>query len=162
MSQAEEAMNKRNGFQVAPQFSCLFSKQVSFAPLDPPPPNFQGAAHDNWNALDHALYQACWHCDVPTTLDLLKQGAKPDAYQNNMWGGTTLMLAAQHGNVELVRALLEYGASALRVDSGGISAGVWARRRKKWQVLSMIEAARKREEREVMKKSGQTAPKARI
>ncbi len=72
------------------------------------------------------------------------------------------MLAAQHGNVELVRALLEYGASALRVDSGGISAGVWARRRKKWQVLSMIEAARKREEREVMKKSGQTAPKARI
>jgi DnaJ-class molecular chaperone len=41
-----------------------------------------GAAHDNWNALDHALYEAVWHCDLPTCLDLLAKGANPDAYQN--------------------------------------------------------------------------------
>jgi ankyrin repeat protein len=71
------------------------------------------------------------------------------------------MMAAQHGNVDLVRALLEHGASALRVDSGGIDAGVWARRRKNWRVLSMIEAAKKKQEREA-KQGNEDASRSRL
>ena len=49
------------------------------------------------------------------------------------------MLAAQHGNVKLVRALLAYGASPFAVDEGGITASKWARRRKRWEALKLIE-----------------------
>ena len=55
-----------------------------------------GAAHDEWTENDHALYEAVWRCDVPACLRLLAAGAQPDAYQNDQWGGTTLMLAAHH------------------------------------------------------------------
>ena len=96
------------------------------------------AAHDNWTWLDHALYEAVWENDVETTSTLLKQGAKPDAYQNDVWGGTTLMLAAQHGNMTLVKLLLAHGATVLPVDSGGIDAVKWAKRRKRLEHPSIL------------------------
>ena len=98
------------------------------------------AAHSNWTQRDYDLYDAVWHNDVPRSLGLLAEGADPDAYQNDVWGGTALMLAAQLGNLELVRALLAHGASPTRVDGGGIDARWWARRRKRWECLKVLEA----------------------
>jgi len=98
-----------------------------------------GPAHDNWTQEDYDLYEAVWDCNVERCLELLRAGARPDGYQNDVWGGTTLMLAAQHGNVKLVRALLAYGASPFAVDEGGITASKWARRRKRWDALKLIE-----------------------
>ena len=104
-----------------------------------------GPAHNDWTERDYALYENVWHCRVAAALELLRQGAKPDGYQNNVWGGTTLMLAAQHGNVELVKALLAHGASALCVDSGGVDSSKWAKRRKRWEAMDLIDAAKKAE-----------------
>ena len=53
------------------------------------------------------------------------------------------MLAAQLGNVTLVKALLAHGASPLAKDSGGVDASKWARRRKHWDALALIERAKK-------------------
>lgn len=102
------------------------------------------AAHNDWTEKDHALYEAVWRCDVRSCLQLLQEGARPDAYQNDQWGGSTLMLAAQHGDVRLVAALLKHGASPFKTDSGGIDARRWARRRQQWKALELIEAAAKR------------------
>lgn len=98
-----------------------------------------GPAHDNWTAEDYALYEAVWDCDLARCFELLKAGGRPDGYQNDVWGGTTLMLAAQHGNVKLVRALLGHGASPFAADSDGITASKWATRRKRWDALELIE-----------------------
>lgn len=102
------------------------------------------AAHNDWTEKDHALYEAVWRCDVRACLRLLQEGARPDAYQNDQWGGTTLMLAAQHGDVRLVAALLQHGASPFKTDSGGIDARRWARRRQQWKALELLEAAANR------------------
>jgi len=101
------------------------------------------AAHADWTQRDYDLYDAAWHNDLPTCLELLANGAQPDAYQNDVWGGTALMLAAQLGNIELVRALLRHGASPTRVDGGGVDARKWARRRKRWACLGLLEETAK-------------------
>ena len=88
-----------------------------------------GAATDDWTADEHALYEASWHDDTEVALGLLARGARPDAYRNDQWGGTCLMLAAAQGNVALCAALLRSGASPFRRDFNRRTASTWARRR---------------------------------
>ena len=88
-----------------------------------------GAATDDWTPDEHALYEASWHDDTEVALGLLARGARPDAYRNDQWGGTCLMLAAAQGNVALCAALLRSGASPFRRDFNRRTASTWARRR---------------------------------
>ena len=53
------------------------------------------------------------------------------------------MLAAQHGNMKMVVALLEHGASPWAVDFEGIDASKWAKRRKRWKIVEVLERAKK-------------------
>ena len=88
-----------------------------------------GAATGDWTADEHALYEASWHDDTEVALALLARGARPDAYRNDQWGGTCLMLAAAQGNTVLCAALLGSGASPFRRDFNRRTASTWARRR---------------------------------
>jgi ankyrin repeat protein len=73
------------------------------------------------------LYEAVWHENREETVEWLSQGGRPDQYRNDIWGGTALMLAAQHGNVDIIRLLLDSGASPLAVDNAGKNAISWAK-----------------------------------
>ena len=97
-----------------------------------------GAAHSDWTADEWELYVATWNNDTKAALRLLARGARPDAYQNDQWGGTCLMLAVQHGNVVLCAALLSHGASPYRRDSRRKTASYWARRRHQTEVARLL------------------------
>ena len=99
-----------------------------------------GALHRDWVAADHGLYEAVWHEDVELAKMLLKEGARPDQYRNNVWGGTALMLAAQSGNMELVMLLLLNGADVGAQDLRGNTPEDWARRRQHPEVLGIFAA----------------------
>jgi ankyrin repeat protein len=83
-------------------------------------------------------YEAVWHEDIVLAKALLEQGARPDQYRNNIWGGTALMLAAQTGNLELVMLLLANGADLNATDLKGKTPIDWAQRRKHPEVLSVF------------------------
>ena len=72
-------------------------------------------------------HQATWHEDEKAVLHWLEKGGRPDQYRNDVWGGTALMLAAQLGNLTIVKRLLSHGASPLAVDISGKDALSWAR-----------------------------------
>lgn len=72
--------------------------------------NVEGKRHDNWNLPWTSLVNAVWHGHRQVARLLIKAGAKTD-FVNSM-----LFYAAEKGNVEAVKILIELGADIEQVD----------------------------------------------
>ncbi|OHD54564.1 MAG: hypothetical protein A2Y33_03415 [Spirochaetes bacterium GWF1_51_8] len=73
--------------------------------------------------LDSALIDASRTKNTNKILELLKQGASPDAADKE--GRTVLMKAAMHGNLDVVKILIEAGADIEAEDEKGNTALFW-------------------------------------
>ena len=88
--------------------------------LPPPPPIIRAAEMDY----------------TKTLIDLLDHGADVNTKTHD--GSTALMHAARWGHADVVKVLLERGASALEVDRSGMTALKWAEQTNQTAIIGML------------------------
>lgn len=83
------------------------------------------------------LHVACTSVSFPCVLHLISHEADVNAQSRGRV--TPLHLAAKHGCVSIVKALLLNGANTTLLDSSGASALTVAQRHKKWEIEQLLE-----------------------
>jgi ankyrin repeat protein len=68
---------------------------------------------------------------------LLAAGADPNLKGD--YGRTALVVASLHSHAEVVESLLQYGADPSLKDESNKTALDWARRRKNWKIVRLLE-----------------------
>jgi hypothetical protein len=81
------------------------------------------------------LVKAAFDDDVPQIRELLRRGADVNQSEN---GTTALELAVGHGNLELVRLLLQSGASVNRSNESGMTILFWLNRSDEHELLQLL------------------------
>jgi hypothetical protein len=81
------------------------------------------------------LVKAAFEDDVPQIRELLRRGADVNQSEN---GTTALELAVGHGNLDLVRLLLQSGASVTRTNESGMTILFWLNRSDEHELLQLL------------------------
>jgi uncharacterized protein len=67
---------------------------------------------------------------------LISLGSDPDLVDNN--GQTPIFYSIKHGRIEVVEALIDYGAKLDTTDKKGINVIQWTKRLKKDQIMDLL------------------------